>query len=237
MINKIYEKLSSELGIELSSNQISDFEEYYRILVEWNSFMNLTGITDHQEVIIKHFFDSLTCLKAGIDFTGAKVLDVGTGAGFPGLPIRIASEGIQMNLLDSLNKRINFLKEVCSKLNISDVNFFHGRAEDYGQNSNHREKYDIVISRAVANLGILSEYTIPFLKNGGCFIAQKSSNSDEEIEESKEAIEILGGKVENIVKIKVPGDERTNFLVIIRKFRTTPAKYPRKAGTPTKNPL
>ena len=237
MIDKIYKNLSYELGIELSADQITKFEEYYKILIEWNSVMNLTGITDHEEVITKLFFDSLTCLKAGIDFKGAKVIDIGTGAGFPGMPIKILIDQVEMNLLDSLNKRINFLKEVCSKLDISDVNFFHGRAEDYGQNSKHREKYDIVISRAVADLGILSEYAIPFLKIGGCFIAEKSSNSTEEIEKSKEAIRILGGEVEDVVEIKVPGIERINFIVVIRKLKKTPIKYPRKAGTPTKNPL
>lgn len=237
MMDNLYRELSKELEIKISDDQIKAFERYYELLVHWNSFMNLTGITDHREVIVKHFFDSLTCLKAEIKFENAKILDIGTGAGFPGMPIKIFVPSVQMNLMDSLNKRINFLKEVCTDLNISDVNFFHGRAEDYGQNSQHREKYDIVISRAVADLGVLGEYALPFIKVGGHFIAEKSSNSLEEIERSKSAIKILGGKVENIVEVKVPGDERINFIVIIKKINKTPAKYPRKAGTPTKNPL
>ncbi len=232
-----YPLLEKELGIELSETQRLQFNDFHRLLVEWNKKMNLTGITDYDEVLSKHFFDSLTCIKGLEDWTDLKVIDVGTGAGFPGVPMKIANPSMEITLLDSLSKRINFLDFVANELELENVELIHGRAEDYGQDSEYRETYDAAISRAVADLAVLSEYVLPFIKIGGVFVAQKSMNAKDEIQLANNAIEILGGKIRDIIDVKVPGTEIVHALVVIEKIIATPDKYPRKAGKPTKKPL
>lgn len=232
-----YAELEKELGIELTETQRIQFNDFFELLVEWNKKMNLTGITEYAEVLSKHFFDSLTCIKGLDDWSNKKIIDVGTGAGFPGVPMKIANPTIEITLLDSLSKRINFLEVVSETLGLENVELIHGRAEDYGQNSDYRESYDGAISRAVADLAVLSEYVLPFIKIGGVFVAQKSISAMDEIELAKKAIGILGGEIRDIIEVKVPGIDIVHALVIIEKVQLTPAKYPRKAGKPTKKPL
>lgn len=232
-----YPELEKELNIELSESQREQFNHFFELLVTWNKHMNLTGIVEYEDVLSKHFFDSLTCIKGLENWEDKKVIDVGTGAGFPGVPMKIANPSIKITLLDSLSKRINFLDAVVDALDLEHVELIHGRAEDYGQNEAYRETYDVAISRAVADLSVLSEYVLPFIKIGGAFVAQKSIGAKEEIESSKHAIEILGGKIRDIIEVKVPGIDIVHALVIIEKVEATPAKYPRKAGKPTKKPL
>jgi 16S rRNA (guanine527-N7)-methyltransferase len=232
-----YPELERELEIELSENQRRQFNQFFELLVEWNKHMNLTGIVEYDEVLSKHFFDSLTCIKGLEDWANKKVIDVGTGAGFPGVPMKIAIPTLEITLLDSLSKRINFLGAVAGELGLENVELIHGRAEDYGQNSAYRETYDAAISRAVADLSVLSEYVLPFIKVGGVFVAQKSLGAKEEIESSTNAIKILGGQIRDIIEVKVPGIDIVHSLVVIEKVESTPAKYPRKAGKPTKKPL
>lgn len=232
-----YPELEKELNMELSECQRTQFNQFFELLVAWNKHMNLTGIVEYEDVLSKHFFDSLTCIKGLENWVDKKVIDVGTGAGFPGVPMKIANPSIEITLLDSLSKRINFLDAVVETLNLEHVELIHGRAEDYGQNPAYRETYDVAISRAVADLSVLSEYVLPFIKIGGAFVAQKSLGAKEEIEDSKHAIEILGGKIRDIIEVKVPGIDIVHALVIIEKVEPTPAKYPRKAGKPTKKPL
>ncbi len=232
-----YIQLENESGIRLDDKKREKFDKFYEILVETNKYMNLTGITEYDEVLSKHFFDSLTCFSGLDDWDNKKVIDVGTGAGFPGMPLKIANSSLKITLLDSLNKRINFLKEVASELELLDIDFIHGRAEDYGQNNDYREQYDIAVSRAVANLSVLCEYVMPFIKVGGYFISQKSLNIDEELNNSKGAIELLGGKIQELKEVKVAGTDIVHTLVVIKKIKKTPKKYPRKAGTPAKKPL
>jgi len=232
-----YPALEKELGIELSEVQRGQFNQFYELLVDWNTRMNLTGITEYDDVLSKHFFDSLTCIKGLEDWSGKKVIDVGTGAGFPGVPMKIANPTMAITLLDSLNKRIQFLDVVAEDLGLEDVQLIHGRAEDYGQNPEYRETYDAAISRAVADLAVLSEYVLPFIKVGGFFVAQKSINAVDEIEQAKNAIGLLGGQIRDIIEVKVPGIDIVHALVVIEKTNETPSKYPRKAGKPTKKPL
>lgn len=232
-----YPELEKELNIELSECQREQFNHFFELLVTWNKHMNLTGIVEYEDVLSKHFFDSLTCIKGLESWVDKKVIDVGTGAGFPGVPMKIANPSMEITLLDSLSKRINFLEAVVEALALEKVELIHGRAEDYGQNAAYRETYDVAISRAVADLSVLSEYVLPFIKIGGAFVAQKSLGAKDEIESSKHAIEILGGKIRDIIEVKVPGIDIVHALVIIEKVEPTPAKYPRKAGKPTKKPL
>lgn len=225
------------LGITLTDRQKDQFDRYYEMLVEWNSVMNLTGITDYDEVNLKHFTDSLTLVR-NIDMDSiSSLIDIGTGAGFPGMPVKIAFPHIKVVLLDSLNKRIKFLNAVIEELELENVKTLHGRAEDYAKKEEYREKFDICTSRAVANLSTLSEYCIPFIKTGGRFVSYKSAESGEEIEESKKAIEILGGKIVKTDKFLLANTDIRRALVVIRKERNTPKKYPRKAGVPAKEPL
>lgn len=232
-----YPALEKELGIELSEVQRQQFNQFYELLVDWNTRMNLTGITEYGDVLSKHFFDSLTCIKGLEDWSGKKVIDVGTGAGFPGVPMKIANPTMEITLLDSLNKRIQFLGLVSEDLGLEDVKLIHGRAEDYGQNPEYRETYDVAISRAVADLAVLSEYVLPFIRVGGFFVAQKSINAVDEIEKAKHAISVLGGEIRDIIEVKVPGVDIVHALVVIEKTSETSIKYPRKAGKPTKKPL
>ena len=224
-----------ELGIELNQKQKDQFIQFYEYLVEKNKVMNLTGITEFEEVLTKHFLDSLSCVKA-VDMTKVKtIMDIGTGAGFPGVPLKIAFPHLEACLLDSLKKRVNFLEESFALLELEGIKAIHGRAEEYAKNKEYREKYDLCVSRAVSNLATLSEYCLPYVKTGGAFISYKSGEVDEEATQAKRAIYLLGGEVKDIYKFDL-FDQKRSF-VVIEKERKTPKAYPRKAGTPTKEPL
>lgn len=227
----------SEYGVQLSEKQIFQFIRYYEMLVEWNGFMNLTAITEYQEVLKKHFIDSLSLIKAHDITSPYNVIDVGTGAGFPGLALKIAYPELKVTLLDSLNKRIQFLDAVINELGLKGVSTVHGRAEDYAKPSKLREQYDICVSRAVANLATLSEYCLPFVKEGGYFISYKSEKVSEEYILAENAIKVLGGKVDKQVEFYLPNSDIYRNLFVIKKIKKTPAKYPRKAGLPSKEPL
>ena len=235
-MERLREKAAA-FGIKLSDHQLEQFETYYEMLVEKNKVMNLTAITEKNEVIDKHFADSLALIKSGVSLTGQKILDIGTGAGFPGIPLKIAFPELEIVLLDSLNKRIKFLNEVIEALGLEKITAIHGRAEDFAKQKEYREQFDYVVSRAVANLTVLSEYCLPYVKTGGTFISYKSGTVQEEAEEAEKAINILGGQVKNITYFKLPDSEIDRSLVIINKKKSTPGKYPRKAGTPLKEPL
>ncbi len=227
------------LSIDLKKNQINEFYKYYELLIEWNKFMNLTTIVEEGEVITKHFVDSLSLVKA-VDEIGSKdikIIDVGTGAGFPGIPLIIAFPELRITLMDSLNKRVKFLNEVIETLELKNINAIHGRAEDLGKDPTHREAYDLCVSRAVANLNTLSEYCMPFVKKGGYFIPYKSGKIEEEVGAAKHAIFLLGGRVEEVKTFLLPGTEVERSLVKINKISNISKRYPRKAGLPTKEPL
>lgn len=226
-----------ELGVTLSEKQIEQFLTYYEMLVEWNEMMNLTAITEYEEVMKKHFVDSLSLIKAFDVSQNKTVIDVGTGAGFPGLALKIAYPNLKVTLLDSLNKRIQFLDAVIAKLELTDVETIHGRAEDFAKPDKLREKYDLCVSRAVANLSTLSEYCLPFVKVGGQFISYKSEKITEEMEVAGKAISILGGKVSGQVEFKLPDSDIYRNLFVIEKKKETPKKFPRKAGLPSKEPI
>lgn len=236
MNNVLTEKVK-ELSIVLNDKQIQQFEQYYNILVEWNKVMNLTAITEYEEVVEKHFLDSLTIVNAIHVEKIETLIDVGTGAGFPGIPLKIAFPHLKVMLLDSLNKRIKFLNEVIDLLELNDIKAIHGRAEDYAKQIEYREQYDICVSRAVANLATLSEYCLPYVKVDGLFVPYKSGEIDEELKSSEKAVSILGGKVEEVVKFQLPGTDIGRSFVKIHKIKETKKKYPRKAGMPTKEPL
>ena len=236
MNNVLTEKVK-ELSIVLNDKQIQQFEQYYNILVEWNKVMNLTAITEYEEVVEKHFLDSLTIVNAIHVEKIETLIDVGTGAGFPGIPLIIAFPHLKVTLLDSLNKRIKFLNEVIDLLELNDIKAIHGRAEDYAKQAEYREQYDICVSRAVANLATLSEYCLPYVKVDGLFVPYKSGEIDEELKSSEKAVSILGGKVEEVVKFQLPGTDIGRSFVKIHKIKETKKKYPRKAGMPTKEPL
>lgn len=226
-----------KLGILLNETQCNQFLQYYDILVEWNEFMNLTAITEYDDVVTKHFADSLELIKV-LDLSKEyKLLDLGTGAGFPGIPLKIIFPNLKITLLDSLNKRINFLNEVIHTLGLKDIHAIHGRAEDYGRNKIYREQYDICVSRAVANLATLSEYCIPFVTNHGYFIPYKSGKTEEEIVASKKAIEVLGAKIERVETFHLTDTDMFRSFVVIKKCKETPKKYPRNAGKPSKEPI
>lgn len=225
------------LGISLTEKQIEQFLIYYEMLTEWNGFMNLTAITEFEDVMKKHFVDSLSIVKAYEIDQEISVIDVGTGAGFPGLALKIAFPQIQMTLLDSLNKRIQFLDAVIDKLNLFHVKTIHGRAEDFAKPDKLREQFTLCVSRAVANLSTLSEYCLPFVHVGGYFISYKSEKSPEETKAAQKAISILGGQIERQVDFNLPDSEIYRNLYIIEKVKPTPIKYPRKAGLPSKEPI
>ena len=219
---------------EISENEIEKFYQYMKLLLEWNEKINLTAITDEEEIIKKHFIDSLTISKLIKEDTS--VVDVGTGAGFPGMPLAITKK-VNVTLVDSLNKRINFLNIVKDSIKLENVNTVHSRAEEVGENEKYREKFDYVTSRAVANLSVLSEYVLPLVKIGGKCICMKGSNVEEEVEESKKAINILGGKIEKIDTFFLADTDMVRNIVSIKKQKVTPNKYPRKAGIPAKEPI
>lgn len=226
-----------ELKISLSEKQLMQFMSYYELLIEWNQKINLTAITDFDEVIKKHFIDSLSLIKAYDITKSADVIDIGTGAGFPGIPLKIAFPNLKITLLDSLNKRVHFLQTVIDELSLEDICAIHGRAEDFAKKGKLREQYDLCVSRAVANLSTLSEYCIPYLKVGGFFISYKSEKIAEEKIAAEHAISLLGGKIENQVEFMIPGSDIYRNLFVIRKCKETPNKYPRKAGLAAKEPI
>ena len=233
----ILEEGCRELGITLDEIQKKQFTDFYEYLVEKNKVMNLTGITEFQEVLIKHFLDSLACVKA-VDMGRIKrIMDIGTGAGFPGVPLKIAFPHLEACLLDSLKKRVNFLEETFQMLKLENITAIHGRAEEYAKNKQYRETYDLCVSRAVSNLATLSEYCLPYVKTGGYFISYKSGTVQEEVEQAQKAVKILGGKIQDVVYFQLPDSEIQRSLVVIEKIKATPGRYPRKAGTPLKEPL
>lgn len=225
-----------ELGIHLETSQMDQFLTYYELLVEWNKVMNLTGITEFEDVVAKHFLDSLSLVRAVDVKQSQTLLDVGTGAGFPGIPLKIAFPHLSVTLLDSLNKRLNFLNCVINKLNLKNIVTIHGRAEDFARKKEYREHFDLVVSRAVANLSTLSEYCLPYTDITGKFISYKSGKIQEELEQAEKAIWLLGGKLKESVRFDLMGTEGRTLLVI-EKQKATPKIYPRKAGTPAKEPL
>ena len=245
-------KYAKEFDIELSDEQIEMFNVYYKMLIETNKVMNLTAITDYDEVITKHFIDSISLAlvypriseyaKGNDNSLGSieetiNIIDLGTGAGFPGIPLKIVFPNIEIVLMDSLNKRINFLQSVINELGLKKITAIHGRAEEMAKKSEYRESFDLCVSRAVANLSTLSEYCIPFVKKNGYFISYKASEVETEVDNAKKAIEILGGNLTEVKKLTLPESEIERSFIIIKKEKNTPKAYPRKAGTASKNPL
>ena len=240
-MNKLV-SICNQINIEISDNQIKCFEKYYELLIEKNKVMNLTAITEKEDVIVKHFIDSIALipylLDKGININSElSIIDIGTGAGFPGLPLKIMMPDVKFTLLDSLNKRVLFLNEVIDELKLTGIKAIHGRAEDFASDKMYRENYDICVSRAVANLSTLSEYCIPFVKKDGYFISYKAGESEEEINNSKNAIKTLGGKINTVEEFILPGTDASRVFVFIKKIDCTDKKYPRKAGVPAKKPL
>lgn len=225
------------INYDLKDLQIKQFIKFYEMLVETNKVMNLTAITEYEDVVIKHFVDSTLALTVADLTKYNSMIDVGTGAGFPGIPLKILFPHLKITLLDSLNKRINFLAGAAAQLGLSNVTLIHGRAEDFGRDKAHREKYDLCVSRAVANLSTLSEYCIPFLNVGGDFISYKASNSEEEIKNAKSAVSKLGCKVSWIKNMKIPETDIERTFVCINKAKALSAKYPRRSGIPSRMPL
>lgn len=221
--------------MDIDNVSAEKFAVYMELLREWNEKINLTAITDEKGILVKHFFDS--CSISEFVGNNSKIIDVGTGAGFPGLPLKIVNDTLNLTLVDSLNKRINFLNEVKNKLGLKNVETVHGRAEDVGIDNKYREKYDFAVSRAVAELRILVEYLLPLVKVGGKVIAMKGPNIDEEVENSKKAVKLLGGEIERIESFRLGNTDNERTIIIIKKIKNTESKYPRKAGIPRKNPL
>ena len=226
---------AQKIDINLTNKQLNEFYTYMNLLIEWNKNINLTAITEPEEIIKKHFIDSLTISK-NIK-KDSSIIDVGTGAGFPGIPLKIVREDINVVLLDALNKRLNFLNEVIKENELKNIETVHFRAEEIGKNKKYREKYDIATSRAVAQLNILAEYLLPLVKVGGKCICMKGSNVEEELKNSKKAITLLGGEIEKIEEFILPDSDIKRNVIIIKKVNSTPAKYPRKPGTPAKEPI
>ena len=224
-----------KIDVEITDEQISKFYKYMELLVDWNNKMNLTAITEPNDIILKHFIDSIT-IENSIK-NDSKVIDVGTGAGFPGIPLSIIRNDLKITLMDSLNKRINFLDEVIKENCLNNVDTIHSRAEELGRNKDYREQFDVATSRAVASLDVLLEYMLPFVKVGGYCVCMKGSNIDEELENSKKALTLLNGKIENIIKFELPESDYGRNIIVVKKTASTPGRYPRKPGTPSKEPL
>ena len=236
--NSFKEEMNTQLKslqIALNEDQIKAFYNFMNMLIEKNKVMNLTAIIEPKEIILKHFVDSLTIAK--FMKHNDKVIDVGTGAGFPGIPLKIQNSTLEMCLLDSLNKRINFLNEVIEENNLKDVNTIHGRAEEFGQIKEYREKFDVAVSRAVAPLNTLLEYMLPFVKLNGVCICMKGKIKEEEVNETKNALEILGGKIEKIEQFNLPNTDNNRTVILVKKTKNTPTTYPRNPGMPSKKPL
>lgn len=239
MFEKLMNEGLEEISLTLSEQQKEQFFQYYEMLIEWNKVMNLTAITELDEVVTKHFMDSLLLVKviADIQERPYKCIDVGTGAGFPGIPLKIAFPNLKITLLDSLNKRVGFLNEVIAKLGLEDIHAVHGRAEDFGRDAKFREQYDLCVSRAVANMSTLSEYCIPFVKKDGYFIPYKSGKVEEELKQAESAVKKLGGEMHPVVMHLLPGTDVERTFIPVKKVGITSKKYPRKAGLPSKEPL
>lgn len=237
-IKQFSEQLKTNLqniNVNIEDSQAEKFYKYMQLLLDWNEKMNLTAITEPQDIIVKHFVDSLTIEK--YISKDAKIIDIGTGAGFPGVPLSIARSDIQVTLMDSLNKRITFLDEVVKENNLKNVDTVHSRAEELARNKDFREQFDVVTSRAVASLNVLLEYMLPFTKVGGYCICMKGSNIEEELNNSKRALELLNGKIEKIETLELPGTDYGRNIIIIKKINNISNKYPRKPGTPAKEPI
>ena len=229
------EKQAKEIGMHLTSKQLDSFWKYKELLLQWNEKMNLTAITDEDEIIQKHFIDSLTIVP--YIHQDISLIDIGTGAGFPGIPIKIVNEDMNITLMDSLNKRLIFLEEVVKNLKLEKIDIVHARAEEGGKDLKYRQMFDVAVSRAVAPMNVLLEYLLPFVKIGGKCICMKGSNAKEELEDAKKAIEVLGGKIEKIQRFSLPNSDIERNIFIIKKVKNTPNQYPRKAGTPSKQPI
>lgn len=227
-----------EKGIKLDENQLAQFERYYNELITWNERMNLTAITEKNEVYLKHFYDSISAaFYFSLKEQPLNIVDVGAGAGFPSIPLKICFPNLKITIVDSLNKRITFLNALAEALSLTNVSFYHARAEDFGRRKEHREKYDVAIARAVARLPVLSELCLPLVKKNGVFLAMKGSSGEEELNEAKKAISLLGGSVQEINQFQLPNDEGDRSVIIIDKIKNTPKKYPRKPGIPNKQPI
>lgn len=228
-----------EIGINLTSKQVEQFDKYYDLLVERNKVVNLTAITEYNEVVIKHFVDSVSIIRLANLSEPIKIIDIGTGAGFPGIPLKIVFPNLEIVLLDSLNKRLKFLNDVIEELGLdgNNIRTIHGRAEDYGQMESYREQFDLCVSRAVANLATLSEYCLPFVKKSGSFIPYKAGDSQEEITNARKAIKVLGGEIKTVDSFSLPNTDIDRTLIKIDKIAMTPKKYPRQAGKPKKEPI
>ncbi len=237
MEERIFDIKLRKLGIVLTEKMKEQFDRYFELLVEWNRMMNLTGITDYNEVNEKHFLDSLAIVKVQDMEMISTVIDIGTGAGFPGIPLKIVYPHLKVTLLDSLNKRIKFLNCVIQELALEDISALHGRAEDFAKKGEYRERYDLCVSRAVANLATLSEYCLPYVKRNGLFVSYKSGEIEGELSKSEKAVSVLGGKIEKVEKFCLPESDISRSFVMIRKDRSTPGRFPRKAGLPSKEPL
>ncbi len=225
------------LNLPIDENKMKQFERYYELLVEWNEKINLTAITDRDEVYLKHFYDSLSLAKVEAFNAEANLCDVGSGAGFPSIPLKIMFPNLAITIVDSLNKRIKFLQVLVDELGLEDVDLYHSRAEDFGQNKQHRASYAMVTARAVARMSVLTELCLPLVKKSGYFIAMKASGGDDEMEKAKKAIATMGGKYIEDVTFDLPQEAGERHIYVIQKRKETPNKYPRKAGTPNKKPI
>jgi 16S rRNA (guanine527-N7)-methyltransferase len=234
---KILNDACNDIGTEFNEEKYSKFITYKNLIQEWNKKINLTAIDEDEEIIKKHFIDSIKVFKVDKVEKAERILDVGTGGGFPGVPMKIVNDKSKIVLLDSLNKRIKFLNEVIKELSLKNIDAIHGRAEDYAKQKEYREKFDVVVSRAVANMTVLCEFCIPYVKLGGYFVAMKGPSIEAELNEAKKAITVLGGKIENVANVNIEGSDLNHNLVVIKKIKHTPNKYPRKAGMVTKSPL
>ena len=226
-----------ELNIRINKKSIDELLLFKDMLLEWNKKINLTSITDNQEIFIKHFLDSATCMATGYIRDGFEVVDIGTGAGFPGLVLKVLNKKMNITLLDSLRKRTNYLENIVINLGLKNVEIIHGRAEEYGNKEDYREKYDIALSRAVASINVLLEYCLPYIREGGYFLCQKGPKFKDELKEAEKALKVLGGKINEVKEFILPGSDIKRNIIVIKKIYKTPAKYPRKAGKPSSNPI